>query len=160
MFHRPTHPGFTLIELLTYMGISAVVLVVVTSLMINLSAHTARERVDHDLQSTGQTILNRLTYNIRNATSQPTVSGATLSIPTSAGSIVYTISGTYLTEQLPSSSAEQLNDATTAIQSWTIIDEGFGISVSFAVATSTNITPNVSPKSFQTTLIPRRTLYD
>ncbi len=152
--------GFTLIELLVYMGMSAIVLVVVSVFMVNLSASAARERIAHDLSTSGQLILNRLTYGIRTATAAPTVAGTTLTIPTSTGVLTYALSGTNVTETLPSGSAEDLNPASVQIESYTLTDEAIGITVAFNVAPTTVTTPPVPSKNFTTTLVPRFTQYD
>lgn len=157
---RRTRPAFTLIELLVYMGLSAIVLVVVSVFMVNLSSSAARERIAHDLSTSGQLILQRLTYGIRTATAAPTISGSTLTIPTSSGSVTYALDGTNITETLPVGSPEVLNAGTVRIESLAFTNETIGITVSFSVLPVATTSPPVAPKNFTTTLIPRTTLYD
>lgn len=149
-----------MIELLVYMSMSAIVLVVVSVFMVNLSSSAARERIAHDLSTSGQLILNRLTYGIRTATAPPTVSGSTLVIPVSGGNLEYALVGTNITETLPSGSPAPLNPTSVQIQSFSLTNETIGITVGLVVAPTAVTSPPVTPKSFTTTLIPRQTLYD
>lgn len=59
--------GFTLIELLIYMGISTIIVVVLTSFMVDVLKNATKTKITKEVQQNARILLTRITQEIRNA---------------------------------------------------------------------------------------------
>lgn len=99
--------GFTLIETMIYMGLLAMILLVITNLMITTSVFSQEETARIEIQQTGRYQLEKIVRDLENTTAISTPSDASptnnLVVTTSGGQISYQLSGNNLTRQTISS---------------------------------------------------------
>ena len=74
MFNRKKSSGFTLIELLIYMGILSVFLIILTDVFVSILGVKLESSSYSSVEQDGRYIINRLSYDIRRATSITTPS--------------------------------------------------------------------------------------
>ncbi len=157
--------GFSLLELLLYIGIFSMLLVTLFQLLTSIFdvqlESTGSSSVDQD----GLFIMNRLTYDIQQATSIATPSAAGLTTSAFgfvAGGSTYkysTSSGNLILANLTAGTADQLNSVNTTVSnpSFTLLTDTQGknfetLTISFKV-TATAVDRNSSKsKTFKTTI--------
>ncbi|MFA5070565.1 MAG: prepilin-type N-terminal cleavage/methylation domain-containing protein [Patescibacteria group bacterium] len=66
---KKNNKGFTLIELLIYMGISTIIVVVLTSFMADVLKNAAKTKITKEVQQNARFITAKITQEIRNAQS-------------------------------------------------------------------------------------------
>lgn len=157
--HRQ-NPGFTLIELLIYLGMSTIVVVMISTFMVDISQSAARSRGGLNIQNNSRLILNRITQTVRTATGSLSYPNAsTLVIPVTGGNQTYALAGTTLVETLPSGSSNTLNSAETAVKAFIVNDQTIGVSVSLTLGSAATLTPAVPDYAVSSMIVPRLPLY-
>lgn len=160
-------PGFTLVELLVYLGMSTIVVLVISNFMIDISQSAARTRAALDLQNNSRLILNRITQTVRTSTgsiSFPPSNASTLVIPMATASCAdctqsYTLNGSEVVETLPSGASGTLNTSGTSVKSFIITDQSIGVSVSLTIGTKATLNPAVPDYTVTSMIVPRLPLY-
>lgn len=166
---RKSGAGFTLIELLVYLGMSSIVVVVISVFMVDISQSAARTRAGLDLQNNSRLILNRITQTVRTGTGVinfPPSDSTNLVIPMPSSSCgtppctqMYSLSGSDLIETLPSGAFGSLNSQETAIKSFAVTNQGIGVSIALTIGTKAILNPPVQDYSVTSMIVPRQPLY-
>lgn len=147
--------GVTFIEMLIYMGLLAILLVILTEMFVSildlrLDAQTT-SGVDHD----GKFIMTRLAYDINRAESitTPTVSGEssnTLEIIIGGVTNTYSVSGSIL-ELSNGLGTSGLNGSTTTISDLSFLRLGNSIKYSFTVTSEAIARSGAEIRTFEST---------
>jgi prepilin-type N-terminal cleavage/methylation domain-containing protein len=110
----PAQGGFTLIELLIYMAISAMVITVLTSFMVDMTKISVLVKTRKEVQENARLVLARITNDIRNAQSITAIGSTPVSTLTLQKPPDSTHASSYAATYSLSSSAIFYNDGTNA----------------------------------------------
>jgi type II secretory pathway pseudopilin PulG len=122
LLSKTKNKGFTLIELTLFMGIFAILIVALFELLTAVFDVQLESKSTSFVAQDGRFILNRLTYDIKNATNviSPAagIQGQTLVLSDGATTYTYTLSNSNLILTVnPPGTTDQLNSANTFISS-------------------------------------------
>ncbi|GEM_PF-6562644 len=159
---KKTSPGFTLVELLVYLGMSTIVVVVISNFMVDISQSAARTRAALNLQTTSRLIVSRITQTVRTATSAipfPPSTGTSLVVPVTGGNQTYALTGSTLVETLPTGVSDTLNSAETVVKSFIVTNQTIGVSISMTLGPAAITTPAVPDYTVTSMIVPRLPLY-
>lgn len=160
--------GLTVMEILVYLSILILSTAIIVRVMAGTFGMFAKSRAIRGLTNTGSALIERISYNIRNAQSY-SVSGNSLGlnpsilsivVPDSGGidhTYVYTVTNNRLTESIDGASAEYLHPVNQAVTTFRI-DQIVASSYSGALITITLTDARVSPAetaTFTTTTMMR-----
>lgn len=156
-----SRPAFTLMELLVYLGISTIVIFVLSKFMVDVSHNAARNRASLEVQSNARLIMSRITQNIRTASSLTPPAGAALSLTASGNDYVYTFDSANqeVTESINGGTATTINSDKVLISNLTFTSQTGGVQIDLTVDSTTSGSPAVPSQRLLTTAIPRQALY-
>lgn len=145
-------------ELLIYIGISAIAIVILTNFLANTTANAGQSRQSQELQQSARFIFNRLSQEVRQATS---IGTTTSPVTLTTGSDVFSYDSAAKTLTLTSSSfspaTQSLTPSSIAVDQFTLTPVGSGVTIGLQVSLR-NANPAQSLQ-VSTTLIPARSLY-
>lgn len=146
--------GFTLIELLVYLGMSGIIVLVMSKFMVDVSQNAARNRASLEVQTNARLVVNRIAQNVRTATTLPVPSGSTLPVQTPSGTVTYAWNGTAVTENGIELTSDKVN-----VTNLTFTPTGSRITMSVTIETLSGVSIDVPAQNLTTALIPRSSLY-
>lgn len=155
-------PGFTLMELLVYLGMSTIIVLVMSKFMIDVSQNAARNRASLELQSNARLISNRIANTVRQANVGGIlvgVGGGSLAVDTATESYTYAIQGEALVETVGGGSPAALTSDRIAVETLSFAPYGGGVIMTLALKPAMIIPLEVPSQTITTTLIPRQLLY-
>ena len=155
--------GFTLIELLIYMGIFSILIVAMFQLLTAIFDVQLESQSTASVSQDGRFILNRLTYDIKNATTitNPSRGGQGQSLALSDGTTTYTynLSNNNLTlTNSTTGTTDQLNSVNTTVSSLNFLrlsdtsGENNTVTVSFTLNSKVIRRSGINTESFKITV--------
>lgn len=155
--------GFTLIELLIFMGIFSILIISMFQLLTSIFDVQLESQSASSVSQDGRYILNRLTYDIKNATIviSPSVGnqGQTLLISDGATSYMYNLSNDNLTlNNSTTGTTDQLNSVNTSVSNLNFLTlsdsnaENKTVTVSFTVNSKITRRGGIDTENFSTTI--------
>ena len=91
MIQYKNRPGFTLLELIVYVGITALVVVSLTNVMITIFETRANTQSVSEVQQTGRFVMDRFTASFLNAESFTITASDRIVLNTPEGETVYSL---------------------------------------------------------------------
>ncbi len=151
--------GFTLVELLVYIAVSTVALLVFVTFMVDVSRSAARARVAQEVHQNAQFVLDRLAQEVRSSQLVDVGSSTfgndvgTLALTTSTGTHTFALASNVVTL-----GGAPLTSASVRVTKLRFTNATPAVTVQLRVEDATS---SVNPQTieFQTTLVPRQTLY-
>lgn len=117
---RRHQKGFSLLELLVYIGILALMSVILSTAFVSLTRGRAQSTARSDVESNARFVLERITQDISAASSvtSPTLAAAssTLSIVSSGSTIVYDVAAGILRRTEGAGAAERLTSTAISVE--------------------------------------------
>lgn len=155
--------GFTLIELLIYMGIFSILITAMFQLLTSIFDVQLETQSTTSVSQDGRFILNRLAYDIKNATivTSPDVGGQGQSLVVSNGTTTYTYNlfGDNLTlTNSTTGTIDQLNSVNTTVSNLKFLrlsdtnNQYNTVTVSFTLNSKTIKRSGINTESFDTTV--------
>lgn len=159
MTHRRS--GFTLVELLVYLGVSMIVVLVISKFMVDVSAAATRNRQSLELQAQSRFVMSRLSQHIRTASAvtQPNAQTVQLTDADGLTTYRYTLDGQQLTESINGGAPGSLTGPEVAVQAFSVTAQSNGLRIFLELIPAQPGPRLVPPHAVSTTLIPRQEIY-
>lgn len=147
--------GVTLVELLIYMGLLAILLVLLTDMMVSIMEIRTESEATTAVEQDGRFLLARIGYDIyrADAVTTPANSGdstETLVLNTGGNSHTYSLNSSDLTLSTGGNS-DKLNSSGSTVSNLSFLRLGNSIKVSFTVTSTTQRTQGYEVKNYSNT---------
>lgn len=153
--------GFSLVELIIYMGLSTVILTVITGLFISVLESQTKSQVTSAMEQDGQYILSKITYEIYQADEITTPAslgeqGSQLQVTTSGQPISFQLNDQTLSIT-KNSVTSQLHSSLTQVTEFQVsrlgnVDGLQAISILFTLDSLNQTASSAQTKQYQTTV--------